>query len=327
MNAELQVNSPRTPLAELVSRMPGCANLGYFLCVFRCIGLIGGLMLCAFPGAAWAIPLETSASTSSEEEDALSSDVQGALQAALDQAQVPTRAQLEEIYRACILSHGGLGILLEDLDGRVARAAKEEGQLGQVELNTRHVLGALRWRRGDLALALAAYRELVKHAPKDLDARYAVARLYDANGRTKEALEAFGELIPDLEAAPQREAELGQVRLRMALLSMADGNEESQSALADFARQPDQSPELRARAAVVLSLLGRPDDAIELFELPSDKKARPKGMLRVAEWAIRAENGPVGQAMAWDAVRSLSCLLYTSPSPRDATLSRMPSSA
>ena len=28
-----------------------------------------------------------------------------------------------------------------------------------------------------------------------------------------------------------------------------------------------------------------------------------------------------------DALNSISCLLYTSPSPRDATLSRMPSSA
>ena len=28
-----------------------------------------------------------------------------------------------------------------------------------------------------------------------------------------------------------------------------------------------------------------------------------------------------------DVAKSLSCLLYTSPSPRDATLSRMPSSA
>ena len=29
----------------------------------------------------------------------------------------------------------------------------------------------------------------------------------------------------------------------------------------------------------------------------------------------------------WDSLLATSCLLYTSPSPRDATLSRMPSSA
>ena len=34
-----------------------------------------------------------------------------------------------------------------------------------------------------------------------------------------------------------------------------------------------------------------------------------------------------GLAIATQTVRSWDCLLYTSPSPRDATLSRMPSSA
>ena len=34
-----------------------------------------------------------------------------------------------------------------------------------------------------------------------------------------------------------------------------------------------------------------------------------------------------GQAVLYRPVRNMNCLLYTSPSPRDATLSRMPSSA
>ena len=36
-------------------------------------------------------------------------------------------------------------------------------------------------------------------------------------------------------------------------------------------------------------------------------------------------DGPPGEEAAW--VHAYFCLLYTSPSPRDATLSRMPSSA
>ena len=40
----------------------------------------------------------------------------------------------------------------------------------------------------------------------------------------------------------------------------------------------------------------------------------------------RADDSPQEFDMFWLAVVS-SCLLYTSPSPRDATLSRMPSSA
>ena len=38
-------------------------------------------------------------------------------------------------------------------------------------------------------------------------------------------------------------------------------------------------------------------------------------------------NGKVDYGLAADLANYLVCLLYTSPSPRDATLSRMPSSA
>ena len=57
-----------------------------------------------------------------------------------------------------------------------------------------------------------------------------------------------------------------------------------------------------------------PDDRLLAFE--------GEGYARVAkssEWEIKAKN--------WDAAHTSACLLYTSPSPRDATLSRMPSSA
>ena len=48
--------------------------------------------------------------------------------------------------------------------------------------------------------------------------------------------------------------------------------------------------------------------------------------LAVEEGAVNLGQGfPDGQGP--DDVRERACLLYTSPSPRDATLSRMPSSA
>ena len=40
-----------------------------------------------------------------------------------------------------------------------------------------------------------------------------------------------------------------------------------------------------------------------------------------ADWAVRDVN------IDWEDGGAYACLLYTSPSPRDATLSRMPSSA
>ena len=57
------------------------------------------------------------------------------------------------------------------------------------------------------------------------------------------------------------------------------------------------------------------------------------GLLDVADAAgwdivtpIAGNAAPSGKVQA-DAYNYMSCLLYTSPSPRDATLSRMPSSA
>ena len=42
---------------------------------------------------------------------------------------------------------------------------------------------------------------------------------------------------------------------------------------------------------------------------------------------ITGASSGIGKAMAYDLAERGACLLYTSPSPRDATLSRMPSSA
>ena len=43
--------------------------------------------------------------------------------------------------------------------------------------------------------------------------------------------------------------------------------------------------------------------------------------------AVKAEDFPRAEMMYRKAIKYRPCLLYTSPSPRDATLSRMPSSA
>ena len=61
-------------------------------------------------------------------------------------------------------------------------------------------------------------------------------------------------------------------------------------------------------------------DKIEQGEMPPGKRPRPSAVEveKALSW-IRAEMKR--------ARRNFTCLLYTSPSPRDATLSRMPSSA
>ena len=71
--------------------------------------------------------------------------------------------------------------------------------------------------------------------------------------------------------------------------------------------------------------------------LPSDDPIAEE----VLEWTIKRDSKDITQLMKWmetaeirrdrqvllNRAMDLICLLYTSPSPRDATLSRMPSSA
>ena len=63
---------------------------------------------------------------------------------------------------------------------------------------------------------------------------------------------------------------------------------------------------------------GRPDDRIDDERMDEENTFKPE-FVRAVEDAL--EEGDT------KAVYELVCLLYTSPSPRDATLSRMPSSA
>ena len=66
-----------------------------------------------------------------------------------------------------------------------------------------------------------------------------------------------------------------------------------------------------------------------LYQEYSCARPSPIEVSEVAERMLREALGPEGaqQVAAHPTLRNAICLLYTSPSPRDATLSRMPSSA
>ena len=68
----------------------------------------------------------------------------------------------------------------------------------------------------------------------------------------------------------------------------------------------------------------QPDGAQEQA-LQDDEEAAL--MLDVAAGDAEADDGTPGDVVAAPVAENLSCLLYTSPSPRDRQKSRMPSSA
>ena len=58
-----------------------------------------------------------------------------------------------------------------------------------------------------------------------------------------------------------------------------------------------------------------------------EKDGNPDGLSQSEKEQVAKEEGERAYEMTMNAIDASDCLLYTSPSPRDATLSRMPSSA
>ncbi|MEM9381578.1 MAG: hypothetical protein AAGB93_16605 [Planctomycetota bacterium] len=210
-----------------------------------------------------------------------------------------------ELYDAAIAAHGDLVLF----DAHLMAASKDTEDDARRDAALRLAAHSA-WRFGELDDARTRFGTLAENQG-DVVGRLSHARLLDATGRSNDALEAYGALVPIIDD-PELETRL---RLRMALLSMEVGGEEQKDALAEFARADGVASELRNRCAIVLALLGRPGDAADLYEVtalapdeaPTDvrkkaRKAAANGELRVAEWALRAGDLPRAQGAAWRAV-------------------------
>ena len=71
---------------------------------------------------------------------------------------------------------------------------------------------------------------------------------------------------------------------------------------------------------------GEQPSAVEADALVA-RAARPSGRATGLRWGLALATAAAVTLAVWSEVSTPTCLLYTSPSPRDATLSRMPSSA
>ncbi|MFG0319803.1 MAG: tetratricopeptide repeat protein, partial [Planctomycetota bacterium JB042] len=209
-----------------------------------------------------------------------------------DLPSVRTAAEVDALYDACQLRHGELAPLLE----RLKEIAAEDDEERAVA--AKRILARLRWRQGDLRAASRHLDEVVEAAPTTED-RLARADLLDAAGRTTEAVEAYEALVDELPDGPTRDA----VRVRLALVAI-DRGEEDPERLAALASAEGRSDEERSRAAVVLGLAGRPADAIELFPVTGEGKARFRAEMRVAEWALRADDAKRAREAAWRAAEA-----------------------
>jgi len=196
------------------------------------------------------------------------------------------------LFSQAILLEGNTDSLLAELKNRL-----EQEELGTPDrIATLRLQTAIMQRRGDLQDALASVeKELELHT--ELASVIEHAQLLDCLERREEALNAYAQA---LELLPPEDERVVTLLLRRAMLSM-EGDEEAKNSLAEFAASDACDLSMRNRAAVVLALLGRPEDAIELFEVGGEGSQLFRSQIRMAEWALKAKDADAAQKWAWKA--------------------------
>lgn len=198
------------------------------------------------------------------------------------------------LYVQACLESGTVEPLLDALD----TLAEDDTQSDTIRRNARWAKALILRREGSFGKAQEMLEEFVAEEDNTA-ARIQQAELFDAQAKTADALKAYEALLEEnLDEVTET-----HIRLRLALLQM-EQDSELKDALAEFAKGEGRENSMRNRAAVVLGLIGRPADAIELFVVDENDPKRFRQEVRVAEWAIRADDAAKAQEFAWRAARS-----------------------
>ena len=189
------------------------------------------------------------------------------------------------VYRETVLSGDGI-------DRAVARLkafSRQPGLTPAAQANLHLAVAQLQWRDGEIDQAVASSDKALEIAPT-ASTLLLKARLLDTGGESKQArdwyrraAEAFGE-----------GDEQWLIQTRLAMMEVSG---RSVAAVEELAGRRDQ--EFRNQAAVVLALLGRPQRAIALYEPRAEDGKLYRQHLRLAEWALQADEHELARKQAW----------------------------
>ena len=218
-------------------------------------------------------------------------------------------ARWDEVWRAAVAAHGGTALLQRALIAASA-ADRPAPQRAAAQVG----LCQARAHDGRLGEALAALDRALEAQRSDALAMRR-AQLLDALDRKGEASAEFERLA----GSTTDRALAAQAQLRLALLQQPPpepapldaaaskpskpkpGEQEASkpSALFTAASRPDYAEQQKDNAAVVLALLGRPREALQLFGAEGDGSQRFRQEVRMAEWALAAGDASSAQTHAW----------------------------
>lgn len=255
-------------------------------------GIVGCCLASSVPGNGSCF-----AQTAPQEEP-LAPDLVERVEQALSSA--PTLSEWDALSTQAVIASGGS----ESLSEHLKQIADDVNSPGPRRFSAFCGLAQVEHRGGDLEESLRCV-----DAALAIESRVELlllrARLLDALDRIDDAITAwrtFQEATQDPELRQTAE-------LRVALLDAfrpenAPGKPiRSSSQLYRLASAEGATDDLRNRAAVVLDLLARPNEAIELYRPMGEGSDRFKQEIRAAEWALSAELPRDAQRFAWNASR------------------------
>ncbi|MYF38029.1 MAG: hypothetical protein F4219_04575 [Gammaproteobacteria bacterium] len=169
-------------------------------------------------------------------------------------------------------------------------AIDEDREIGE-RVNAHLTIAHFYWRYGDRNGALNSVESALS-LEQTRDGTLLKAQLLDADGEEAEAAEWYRKAIESTELPDEQE--FLQIRLTMIQVDRRNAD-----ALVRLAVNRDQ--QFKNRAALVLAILGYPKDALVLYVPESESDHYVSQLIRVAEWALKAEDYEIARMRAWQA--------------------------
>ena len=189
------------------------------------------------------------------------------------------------VYRETVLSGDGIDRTV----ARIKAFSRRPGLSLAAQANLHMAAAHLQWRDGEIDEAVASSDQALEIAPA-ADTLLLKARLLDTGGETQEARDWY-------RRAADAFGEGDEQWLIQTRLAMMEASGSSVEALEELAKRRDQ--DLRNQAAVVLALLGHPERAIKLYKPGAGDDRLYRQHLRLAEWALQAEEHELARKQAW----------------------------
>ena len=149
----------------------------------------------------------------------------------------------------------------------------------------------LYWRYGDHVSALNSVGAGL-FLGETTDGTLLKAQLLDAGGKESEAADWYRKSLITTDRSDEQEF----LQIRLTMIQVDRRNVEALVALAG-----NRDQQFKDRAAIVLALLGYPEKALDLYLPNKESDHYVRQLIRVAEWALKAEDYERARTHAWKA--------------------------